>query len=437
MKQGFELADGKRMDVEAAFKDPKHPFRVAIVCAMWLTGFDVESLSTLYIDKPMRAHTLMQAIARANRRFPGKEFGLIVDYNGMLQSLRKALAEYALGDDAANPGDIVGPLVERVSALVDALQETEKLLLERGVDVEVLKTAKGFDRIRALADAVEVVCTSDETRRRFEILARAVFSRFKSLAGDASAYQFGRRHDDIATIYKKLIELRDFSDVTDVLKALHRIVNEAIRTHDPGEDHKDSRTYDLSRIDFDKLRAEFASKVARKATVIQDIRQLVEDKLAKMVAQNPTRMDFFQRYTDIIAQYNSNKDRVTLEDTFAALTKLVAEMTEEQQRALKEELSEDELALFDLMQKDNLTKAERERVKQASRELLAEVQRLVATLDQWTEKAGTQGLVETLVADKVFALLPTPAFSQVERGTLARRAYLHVLERSLVGRRAA
>ena len=89
MKQGFETADGERVDVETAFKDPKHPFRVAIVCAMWLTGFDVECLSTLYIDKPMKAHTLMQAIARANRVYPGKDFGLIVDYNGMLKACAK------------------------------------------------------------------------------------------------------------------------------------------------------------------------------------------------------------------------------------------------------------------------------------------------------------------------------------------------------------
>jgi type I restriction enzyme, R subunit len=92
MKQGFETGDGRRVEVETAFKNPQHRFRVAIVCAMWLTGFDVECLSTLYVDKPMKAHTLMQAIARANRRFPGKDFGLIVDYNGMLASLRAALA---------------------------------------------------------------------------------------------------------------------------------------------------------------------------------------------------------------------------------------------------------------------------------------------------------------------------------------------------------
>jgi len=117
MKQGFEV-DGKRVDVETAFKDPNHPFRVAIVCAMWLTGFDVESLSTLYIDKPMRAHTLMQAIARANRVYPGKDFGLIVDYNGMLKSLREALAQYALGDDGGSGADVLIPIEQRVQALI-------------------------------------------------------------------------------------------------------------------------------------------------------------------------------------------------------------------------------------------------------------------------------------------------------------------------------
>ncbi|MEK7304575.1 MAG: DEAD/DEAH box helicase family protein, partial [Nitrospirota bacterium] len=73
MKTGFETADGKRVAVDDAFKDPQHPFRVAIVCAMWLTGFDVECLATLYIDKPMKAHNLMQSIARANRVYPGKD----------------------------------------------------------------------------------------------------------------------------------------------------------------------------------------------------------------------------------------------------------------------------------------------------------------------------------------------------------------------------
>ncbi len=223
MKKGFENASGERTDVETAFKDPTNPFRVAIVCAMWLTGFDVECLSTLYIDKPMKAHTLMQAIARANRVYPGKDFGLIVDYNGMLQSLRKALAQYALGDDGTGQEEIVSPIEERVQALLEGIEATEAHLRGLGFDPVTLRGTKGFDRIKALKNAVEAVYTSDDAKRRFEILARQVFSRFKALLMEPSAYAFAERHDNIEAIYKKLTERRDTADVTDLLKALHSI----------------------------------------------------------------------------------------------------------------------------------------------------------------------------------------------------------------------
>ena len=142
MKQGFNMTDGQRVDVETAFKNPDHPFRVAIVCAMWLTGFDVECLSTLYIDKPMKAHSLMQAIARANRVYPGKDFGLIVDYNGMLKSLREALAQYALGDDSTGTEEITAPIEERVQALIEAIEATEAHLRRPRL------RPSGFNRIR-------------------------------------------------------------------------------------------------------------------------------------------------------------------------------------------------------------------------------------------------------------------------------------------------
>ena len=236
MKQGFETADGQRVDVETAFKNPAHPFRVAIVCAMWLTGFDVECLSTLYIDKPMKTHSLMQAIARANRVYPGKEFGLIVDYNGMLKSLQEALAQYALGDDGTGNEVIVAPIEERVQALIEAIEATEAHLRGLGFDPATLAGSTGFARIKGLKDAVEAVYSSDEAKRRFEILARQVFVRFKALLMEPSAFAFAERHDNIDTIYKKLTERRDTADVTELLKELHRIVNEAIRTQAPGDD---------------------------------------------------------------------------------------------------------------------------------------------------------------------------------------------------------
>ena len=236
MKQGFEMADGQRVDVETAFKNPDHPFRVAIICAMWLTGFDVECLSTLYIDKPMKAHSLMQAIARANRVYPGKDFGLIVDYNGMLKSLREALAQYALGDDGEGDDEIVSPIEERLQALIEAIEATEAHLRGLGFDPAILLGSTGFARIRGLKDAVEAVYTSDEAKRRFEILARQVFVRFKALLMEPSAFAYAERHDNIEAIYKKLAERRDTADVTELLKELHRIVNEAILTQAPGDD---------------------------------------------------------------------------------------------------------------------------------------------------------------------------------------------------------
>ena len=432
MKRGFETADGRRVDVETAFKDPAHPFRVAVVCAMWLTGFDVECLSTLYIDKPMKAHALMQAIARANRVFPGKDFGLIVDYNGMLKSLREALAQYALGDDDTGGAEIVAPIEERVQALIEAIEATEAHLRGLGFDPATLVGSTGFARIKGLKDAVEAVYSSDDAKRRFEILARQVFVRFKALLMEPSAFAYAERHDNVEAIYKKLTERRDTADVTELLKELHRIVNEAIRTQAPGDDQAEGLTLDLGQIDMAKLRDEFA-KVRHKATALQDIRDIVEQKLAEMLARNPSRMDYQQKYEEIVADYNREKDRASIEETFRRLTELMEELDAEQNRAVEEGLSEDELALFDLMKKKDLGKAERERVKQASRDLLASIKARLAELDRFWEKEQTKADVKVLILDKVHASLPTPPFSPEEREAVAADVYTHVWQQAVSG----
>ena len=433
MKQGFEMADGQRVDVETAFKNPGHPFRVAIVCAMWMTGFDVECLSTLYIDKPMKAHTLMQAIARANRVYPGKDFGLIVDYNGMLKSLREALAQYALGDDSTGTEEIVAPIEERVQSLIEAIEATEAHLRGLGFNPATLLGSAGFARIKGLKDAVEAVYTSDEVKRRFEVLARQVFVRFKALLMEPSAFAYAERHDNIEAIYKKLTERRDTADVTELLKELHRIVNEAIRTQAPGDDQAEGLTFDLSQIDMEKLRDEFAKKVRRKATTLQDIRDIVEQKLAEMLARNPSRMNYQEKYEAIVADYNREKDRVTIEETFRRLTELIQELDAEQKRAVEEGLNEDELALFDLLKKDNLGKAERERVKQSSRDLLASIKARLAELDRFWEKEQTKAELEVFILDGVFASLPTPPFTSEEKSKVASDVYAHIWQQAVSG----
>jgi type I restriction enzyme R subunit len=422
IKNGFETKDGKRVDIESAFKDSKHPFRIGIVCAMWLTGFDVECLSTLYIDKPLRAHTLMQAIARANRVYPGKDFGLIVDYNGMLKSLREALAQYALGDDAdAGDGkDILLPVEERLAALIDALEVTEAHLTAIGFDPHSLKGLKGFPRIQAIRDAVDLLHASGDEKRKFETMAREVTARYRSLAGEPAAYTYSERHDNIDKICKKLQERRDHANVTDILKQLHRIVNQAIREATPDEDDNagESRIYDLSQIDLEKLREEF-HKVPRKATAFKDICDLVEAKLAQMVAANPLRMDYYKKYQAIIAEYNNEKDRVTIEETFAKVSEVVGEMDEEDKRAVREGLSEQELAIFDLFQRKKITKTDRERVKQASRQLYKSIQSIIGKIDQWKDKESTRAEVETGILDEVYRVLPDPPYSDEDKDGLA------------------
>jgi type I restriction enzyme R subunit len=382
----------------------------------------------------MKAHTLMQAIARANRIYPGKDFGLIVDYNGMLKSLRAALAQYALGDGSSGEEEIVAPIGERVKALRSAIEETEKHLRKVGFEPDRLIGAKGFKRIQAIADGAEAVVNSrDEGRRRFEILARQVFIRFKALIMEPAAFAYAVRHDNIEAIYKKLEERRDTADVTDLLKALHRIVNEAIRAAEPGEDQMDAKMFDMSTIDLEKLRDEFDKKVKRKASALEDIRQVVEKKLEQMLAQNPQRMDYYKKYSEIIADYNRDKDRVTIEETFARLVDFMQGLDAEDHRAAKEGLSEDEYALFCLLQKENMAKAEREKVKLASRGLLDSLHKLIAQRERWTEKEQTQAEVEVLILDNLLEALPTPPFTEDEKKTMAKRVYQHVWQQSASG----
>jgi type I restriction enzyme R subunit len=432
MKTGFQTPDGKRVSVEDAFKDPQHPFRIAIVCAMWLTGFDVECLATLYIDKPMRAHNLMQAIARANRVFPGKESGVIVDYNGMLKSLRQALAQYALGDDdnGGESGDLVAPIEELVASLLEAIVAAEMHLRDLGFDATRLHGATGFNRIEALRDAVDAVYTSDEAKRRFEIMAREVFTRFKALLMEPSALAYAERHDNIEAIYKKLQDRRDTADITELLKQLHRIVNEAIRTAAPGEDHAEGLTVDLSQIDFEKLRDEFAIKVRRKHAALQDIRDVVEQRLAQMLARNPMRMDYYKKYQQIISDYNREKDRTSVEQTFVQLAELAAQLDNEQRRAAQEGLTDEELALFDLLFKDDITKTDRERLKLASKELLTALGRKTSAMPQWTKNTSTSAEIRIFILDSLWESLPRPAFTDDDATSLSDRVYDFVWQRT-------
>ena len=147
----------KRMNAEPLdekFKDPADPLRLVFVCAMWLTGFDAPSCSTIYLDKPMRNHTLMQTIARANRVYPGKRSGAIVDYANVFASLEKALAIYGKGRGGETPVRDKKVLVEE---LRQAVADATEFCANHGVQLGAIESTPtaNFERAQAIATAAD------------------------------------------------------------------------------------------------------------------------------------------------------------------------------------------------------------------------------------------------------------------------------------------
>jgi type I restriction enzyme R subunit len=222
---------------------------------MWLTGFDVPSLATLYLDKPLKAHTLMQTIARANRVHEGKNNGLIVDYCGILKNLRRALATFATGVKTGGQ-DPIKPEKDLLEELSEAIDLTRSFLKDRGFVLEKLLTTAGFHRIAAIKEAKEVINQSEETRKRFEILAREVFKKFQACLTIRGILKYKKEHDAIEIIYQKLQDDRDKADITEVIRELHSIVDTVITPVPPtgAERPEEYKPYDISKIDFNRLK---------------------------------------------------------------------------------------------------------------------------------------------------------------------------------------
>jgi type I restriction enzyme, R subunit len=402
LKEGFLDADGKRITVEDAFKKGGHPFRVAIVCAMWLTGFDVPSLGTLYLDKPLKAHTLMQAIARANRVNEGKNNGLIVDYCGILKSLRQALATFggSTGGDDDVEVDPVKPDKALLQELAEAIALVKEYLTAKGMSLGEVAGSVGFDRIAAIDKIKDAVNENDETRKRFEIMARGVFNKFKACLTLKGVNDYRADVAAINIVYKSLQEDRDAADISGILRELHAVIEPAITVK--GDAPKDGRLYDISAIDFDRLRREF-EKHPRKQTEVHNLKDAVEKRLAQLLAQNPLRTNYQEHYEKIIAGYNAEKDRVTIEATFDALMRLVADLDQEATRAMREGLDEETLALFDLLKKPELDKKDIQRIKKVAVELLDVLKRKKQEIDNWRAKEQTRDEVRQAILDFLYS----------------------------------
>jgi type I restriction enzyme R subunit len=412
-QKGLDIAPHReRMrseNLEQKFKDASDPLRLVFVCAMWITGFDVPSIATVYLDKPMKNHTLMQTIARANRRAAGKSSGVIVDYVGVFNNLQKALAVYAGGGKEDDKDETpIKDKAELVSVLETALAEAVSSAQANGVDPGAILAAEHLHRLKLIAQAVEAMVAPDERRREFLRLAGNVTKAYKALLPDERAAPYLRQ---VAIIHTLADSVRaklgpvDISAISAKIAALldEKLEGVAILTPIVEGDTAQGRV-DLSDIDFERLASLF--QVSPRVAA-ERLREGAEQRAREMAERNPTRVHLVEKLEELVAAYNAGS--VDAEQFFEALRAFVDGLGEEEQRAAREGLSEDELAIFDLLTtpEPKLTKAQEIEVKTVARHLLARLHELVDGVD-WTGNQQTRGAVWSEIRVKLNELPGEP-----------------------------
>ncbi|MFC3416589.1 type I restriction endonuclease subunit R [Algoriphagus hitonicola] len=434
-KMKLEIAPHRKKiverDLEKEFKDEENPFRLAIVCAMWITGFDAPCVSTVYLDKPIKGHTLMQTIARANRVYDDeKENGLIVDYGNVYKQLEKAYSVYGEGGDKGGSGtggesEPQRP-VELLEKLAEELQEsiraTKGYLKELGFNLSDLMNAKPMEKLAKINQATDAVCLNETTRAKFEIMARDVFRKYKALYPEEQIKPFIKQFNAIEAIYDQLNQKVKTADIIEIMLQLQTVVNESVFINEVSEPEPDY--IDLSNLDFDKLKAAFA-KVNRKNTMVFDLQQAIEKKLKQMVKENPLRLEFYEKYKEIIEEYNNGKDINATKKAFDDLSDFLKTLSEEDSRAIREGLDEETLAIFDLLKKDNLKDKEIDEVKKVAKQTLDSLKAEKLKIERWRESTQLRAQVKTTIYDTLL-WLPQEPYSEDEVNEKTNVIYQHI-----------
>lgn len=430
MRNKVKFRNMQRMALDEAFKEEEHPFRVAIVCAMWMTGFDVPSLSTLYLDKPLKDHTLMQAIARANRVHEGKNNGFIVDYCGILKHLRKALATFAGAQPGEGGGEIdpARPDSELLDDLARSIALVRGFLDERGVPLDPVLDETDFNRNAAIAACKNAVNENDTTRKQFEVMSREVFKKFRACINVQGVNRYRADRDAVNIVYRSLQQDREQADISAIIRTLQDVISESIEVQPDDLEPDAEQPFDISRIDFARLKREFARRSDRR-TIVQTLKDAVEKKLRLLLARNPLRADYQKHYEAIVAEYNSEKDRSTVEQAFEALFELARALDEEEKRAAREGLDEESLAIFDLLKKDNLNASEIKRIKKVAIALLEKLKGEIRTIHQWRDREATRSTVRITIRDFLMddsTGLADPFYTQDDVHQQTEAVFLHV-----------
>jgi type I restriction enzyme R subunit len=433
-KLGLDIAPHRRrMNDEALdekFKDPKDPLRLVFVCAMWLTGFDAPSCSTVYLDKPMRNHTLMQTIARANRVFPEKYCGLIVDYANVFASLEKALAIYGAGHGGANPVQDKRKLVEDLREAVAAATAFCTVHGVNAAAIEALPT--GMERLTQVADAINRFISPDPLRKEFLAQERLVTALFNAVKPDPVVAEFSARARLLAVIAAEIRQRTgegEPADISVVMSAINDLLDRSVRSDGFRISDKDSGVVDLSAIDFEALSKRFA-KPERKNIELERLKTAIRAQLDKLLRSNRTRADYLAKFQELIDSYNAGSR--SADEFLKELLAFSSTLSDEEQRHVRENLTEEELTIFDILTRPSpeLSREEREEVKKVAKTLLQKLNEVVV-LD-WRLKAQARAKIRLAIEDALDEGLPDPYTQEFyQRKVVA--LFEHVYEARLDG----
>lgn len=412
-------------DLAEKFKDSKDPLRIVFVCAMWMTGFDAPSVSTVYLDRPMRNHTLMQTIARANRVFPEKDNGLIVDYVGVFRNLEKALAIYGAASTGETPIEIIDALAGELDT---AVAEMVTFCRGAGVDLIGMRDASGFDHIARRDAAVEALLLNEETWNDFLVGARLIRRLFKALLPNAKAAAQQRTVAAVRVLAERITQVTKppQPEITGVLDAVDALLDRSVGAEEyviraAAEGVQSDPLLDLSQINFEGLARKFAG---RKRADTDRLAQLLLARGVGAATRNPTRYELVERIEQLIADYNAGS--VNSDEYLKRLIEMSQTLTDEEDRAVREEMTEEELAIFDLLAQPDpiLTAEEREKVKGSAKTLLEHIHDKL--VQDWRHKIDVMSDVNSTIRSVLDAELPAPYTVDIFR-TKVQLVYDHVL----------
>ena len=331
--------DRKKLDVQ--FKNPHSNFKIAIVVDMWITGFDVPCLDTMYIDKPLQQHTLIQTISRVNRVYPGKDKGLVVDYFGIKKKLNTALKKYAEGDIDANS---IETIEQSITMVKDELDILRRMFIK--FDYSLFTSGTPLEQLNCLNEGAEFVQTTKETENLFMGHTKKLKSAFNMCCN--SEQISAEEREDIyffcgvrSIIYK--LNKGETPDAAQMNQRVSKMIEEAILSESVEEIIQIGNDKD----NLDLLSEEYMERLAKLPmpnTKVKLMERLLKTVITEFKKVNKMKgTDFTQRLNALVNRYNDRSDSAIFADE--VLTEVASQMAELLKEINKEKQSFNELGI--------------------------------------------------------------------------------------------